>query len=115
MSHPYKKCKYVFSTFLILIFYIIKTNHVIRIKNTENCAITYHEKPCFVRFLYGFSMIFIRFSYNFHTIPYIIYTEITRNYQKLCILIKEITYICYGIFRPKLIVIMPANFIIYNL
>lgn len=34
---------------------------------------------------------------------------------KLHILIKEITYICYGIFRPKLIVIMPANFIIYNL
>jgi len=53
--------------------------------------------------------------YDFHTIPYIIYTEITRNYQKLRILIKEITYICYGIFRPKLIVIMPANFIIYNL
>ena len=62
-----------------------------------------------------FCTVFVRFSYDFHTIPYIIYTEITRNYQKLRILIKEITYICYGIFRPKLIVIMPANFIIYNL
>jgi len=62
---PYKKCKYVFSTFLILIFYVIKTNHVIRIKNTENCAITYHEKPCFVRFLYDFHTIFIQFRISF--------------------------------------------------
>lgn len=53
--------------------------------------------------------------HNSASLKRIIYTEITRNQQKLRILIKEITYICYGIFRPKLIAITPANFIIYNL
>ncbi len=53
-------------------------NHVIRIKNTENCAITYHEKPCFVRFLYDFHMIFIRFSYNSVYHLYGNYTELSE-------------------------------------
>ena len=69
---PIKNVNTFLVRFWYWFFYVIKTNHVIRIKNTENCAITYHEKPCFIRFLYGFCTIFVRFSYDFkydfHTI-----------------------------------------------
>ena len=76
VTQTFKKCKYVFSTFLILIFLRNKNESCDPYKKYWKLRNYVSRKTMF---LYDFCTVFVRFLYDFHTILNMIFIRFSYN------------------------------------